>query len=185
MNKIYLKLFTVALFCFIISCSSDSDEDSSTFIDIPDPIFKAYCLSNLDRNKDGNISVSEVGKIKELDISGNKIKSLEGIQCFISLAKLECAGNELTEIDLSKNKNLIYLDCSYNIPLATLDVSHNLKLKHLHCIYTAISTLDVSKNLDLIELYCFLTQNLTEVWMSKDQNIPDFGTNDYTEVKRK
>ena len=51
----------------------------------------------------------------KLDISHKNIKTLKGIENFPSLTYLNCAVNQLTELDLSENKNLKYLACLKNL----------------------------------------------------------------------
>ena len=56
--------------------------------------------------------------MKELNVSG----------C-TALVKLDCGGNQLDALDVSKNKNLIELLCSSN-QLEALDVSKNTNWKN-------------------------------------------------------
>ncbi|TDX84395.1 T9SS type A sorting domain-containing protein [Epilithonimonas xixisoli] len=82
-----------------------------------------------------------------------------------NLKKLICSGNRLTNLDISKNLQLQYLDCSYNrnynynngneeIYIRNLDTSKNTNLRHLDVHNNQISTLDISKNIELEFLNC-------------------------------
>ena len=68
----------------------------------------------------------------ELDISGTydnpgSLTSLRGIEYFESLTSLNCANNQLPELDISQNTALTYLNCYYN-QMTELDVSQNTAL---------------------------------------------------------
>ncbi len=118
------------------------------------------------------ITPQEVKGITELDVSGyynqetdefeGKLISLRGIEYFESLVILECYGNQLTALDLSKNTMLAELECDEN-QLATLDVSKNTALTDLNCYKNQLTTLNVSKNTVLTDLYC--TDNQLTMWM--------------------
>lgn len=82
-----------------------------------------------------------------------------------NLKKLICSGNRLTNLDISKNLQLQYLDCSYNrnynynngneeIYITNLDTSKNTNLRHLDVHNNQISTLEISKNIELEFLNC-------------------------------
>ena len=45
---------------------------------------------------------------------------------------LSCSDNSLTELDVSQNLELTYLDCEEN-GLTELDLNHNQKLSYLNC----------------------------------------------------
>jgi hypothetical protein len=73
------------------------------------------------------------------------IHNLAGIEHFSSLAYLSCYGQQLTEIDLSKNTMLKQLSC-WNNKLRKLDVSRNTALAYLDCDDNMLTELDVSSN---------------------------------------
>ena len=85
--------------------------------------------SDVDLNNDGEIQVSEAESIYYLDVSNQSISSLEGIEYFINLYGLSCDQNQITELDLSAQTNLGYLDCGFN-QLAELNIT-NLSLIHI------------------------------------------------------
>jgi Leucine-rich repeat (LRR) protein len=69
------------------------------------------------------------------------------------ITSLDCDGNSLTALDVSKDLKLSYLDCGNN-SLNTLDVSHNVNLDTLFCFDNTFTTLDVSQNTNLAYLDC-------------------------------
>ena len=90
------------------------DKDSKLIVEIPDANFKAYLLEHFDTNKDGDISLSEAKTIKEIDCSSRNINTLTGIEKFENLEKLNCANNNLGELELRYNKKLNRLVCTNN-----------------------------------------------------------------------
>jgi len=70
-----------------------------------------------------------------------------------NVTHIACPNEELSYLDVRKNKALEYLSCSYN-SLRSLDVSENSMLTQLFCRYNEIKDLDVSKNTKLEILFC-------------------------------
>ena len=180
------NLFVLLLGCVMIaslgSCGEKVNEPEppvDVWSLIPDPAFQEFCrisLPEFDTNGDGILSHSEAAEVKSLSIfNDNEIQSLEGIEYFpnletllctlcdqltdIDISKnqaltwLDCSGNRISSLDVSKNK-LIELDCSKN-PLFSLDVSQNTELMYLVCTSCFLSSIDVSKNeaLEVLDLY--------------------------------
>ncbi|MEG0095703.1 MAG: hypothetical protein RR670_06665 [Erysipelotrichaceae bacterium] len=136
----------------------------------PDPVFRGY-VTKFDTGKDGSLSTDEREAenaktivVNWVEGSGKKINSLKGIEHFTSLIKLHCAGNNLTSLDLSKNKVLDDLDCSSN-PLKSFDVSAYSALTQLSCSDISLTKLDVSNNKLLTGLWCD-SNNLTSLDVS-------------------
>jgi hypothetical protein len=106
-------------------------------INFPDPNFKAKLMQPyvavdnnyndvyLDANNDGEIEVSEVINVWQLDVSNANISDLTGINYFVSLKNLYCNNNLLTTLTLSPSITLNSLDVSHN-DLTTIDVSFQL-----------------------------------------------------------
>ena len=138
----------------------------------PDEGFRKYISENIDLNEDGVLSKSEIKSVKTICLSytseeyGYTCKSLTGINIFTELQTLECAGNELTKLDVSKNTKLVELDCGSN-KLTKLDVSKNTKLEFVKCGRNGIKELNVSKLTKLKELRCYVNK-LTKLDVSKN-----------------
>ena len=140
-----------------------------------DENFKKYCVDNFDKDGDGEISYQEAEEVKSIyinNIDQLSIRSLGGIEHFKNLESLTCKGSGLSRrgnlesLDLSKNTELIVLQCSYN-QLTSLNVSSLSKLAHLDCAVNNLSSLDVTKNTALGTLYCAANQ-LTSLNVSKN-----------------
>ncbi|OXB23877.1 hypothetical protein B0A80_08670 [Flavobacterium tructae] len=126
---------------------------------IPDVNFEKKLMSlGLDSGIiDGKVPTAKISGVTSLNVSKSSITNLTGIQDFASLEVLDCSGNSLTTLDLSKNIALKNLVC-YSSQLTALDVSKNTALEQLTCYSNQLTTLDVSKNTALTYLSCYSNQ---------------------------
>ena len=69
------------------------------------------------------------------------------------LKVLRCSDNQISSLNVSENTLLEELSCSDN-QLKSLDVTNNTKLKEVHCTSNRLTSLDVSKNALLESLWC-------------------------------
>lgn len=127
----------------------------------PDEVFREYVMTNFDTDGNGYLSQEECETVTEIDVRralwvNGSIASLKGIENFSKLITLRCDNSELTELDVSLNTALSYLERNSNL-LTSLDVSNNLELKHLNCGGTQITSLDVRNNTALTYLDCGFT----------------------------
>jgi len=67
---------------------------------------------------------------------------------------LECSNNQLTSLDVSKNRALLVLNCSFNQHLEKIDVSSNRVLIELSCASNHLTNLNITKNRVLKKLVC-------------------------------
>lgn len=108
-------------------------------------------LVDVDRNKDGQISVNEAQNVLALELYNYETKerfnvqSMPEIKYFTSLTYLDCYKNQLTSLDISNNTALTYLDCGDNY-LTELDVNSNTALAYLACDGNQLTELDLRNN---------------------------------------
>ena len=95
----------------------------------PDKKFREV-MAQVDADGNGYLSQKERDDVTSIELGWCDIKSLKGIEYFKNLEKLECIWLDLTELDLSKNTELTYLNCHIN-NLTELDLSKNTKLEKL------------------------------------------------------
>lgn len=88
----------------------------------PDAAFRDLLAETVDGNGDSLLSTLETRRVSELNCSGCGIADLTGIEYFTQLVVLNCENNELTALDVSKNKLLSEIYCGGN-RLATLDLT--------------------------------------------------------------
>ncbi|MDR0891976.1 MAG: Ig-like domain-containing protein [Mediterranea sp.] len=135
-----------------------------TDIPIPDAAFKAWLLDKIDHEQPDKISLEEAKAVKDIRCTEQKqIKSLEGIEFFENLKRLECWSGSQTKLDVSNLTNLTYLDCSANKSLTELTLGRLPKLKQFYCDNTALAKLDVSSLTELNYLSCKDNSLLTEL----------------------
>ena len=172
-------------------------DDTDPVVAFEDETFKAYCLSNFDKDGDGEISLEEAEEVTSIVLKTTipfipPITSLRGIESFTNLVHLDCSNNLLTSLDLSQNTALEYLDCSCN-PLTGLNVGKNTALTRLYCYSTQLTSLDVSgctkmetivcndNRLTVLDvsgcpglsgMECQNNPTLSEIWLKSGQTIP-------------
>lgn len=147
-------------FFLAVLCSSVA---SAQIVDIPDANFKNALINtncavivdgegwesppvSVDTNGDGEIQVSEAEAVLSLEVSGQNIASLEGIESFVNLWDLDCSNNLLTNIIYTEGQGLIKLFCNDN-QLTTLVVDFNGPddfEKILDCSNNQLSTFTIS-----------------------------------------
>ena len=110
--------------------------------------------------------MEKIATITELFLSAGSLTSLQGIEYFESLTRLDCPYNQLMSLDLSQNTALTKLNC-YNNKLTSLDVSQNTALTDLSCSSNQLTALDVSRNTELIFLDCY-SNELTTLDVSRN-----------------
>ena len=120
----------------------------------PDDRFREYVSSTFDTNNDGVLSEDEIKEATDISCSNMGIRSLAGIEYFTEVWDLACDWNQLTELDVSKNRELDWLSCNDN-QLTRLDVSGCTKLTWLDCSSNKLTKLDVSGCTQLKSLYYF------------------------------
>lgn len=126
-------------------------------INFPDGTFRTYVSTNFDSNNDNILSEDEIQQITEIDVSGQSVTSLTGIEHFFALEDLDCGVNAgITELDVSSNTALIHLICRMT-SITKLDVGSNTLLEDLQCDNTQIADLDVTNNHALEQLSCYAT----------------------------
>ncbi len=131
------------------ACNVTVDEETVVF---EDNKFMALMMY-FDKNNDGKIQLSEAAEVTDLNITGNGITSLKGIEYFVNLEKLNCSRNSLSWLDVSHNLKLKELLCFSN-KLEALDVSMLQDLEVLDCNANRLSAIDVTHNLELVNLNC-------------------------------
>ena len=122
------------------------------------------------------VLTANIEGVLALDVSGNNIADLTGVEDFLALENFNCASNAISEIDLSSNANLLVLDCSNN-QLSSLDVMNNTVLVNLNCSNNTISNLDLSNNANLTDLN-IASNNFTEFLPSEVLTLQVFNCDD-------
>lgn len=105
-------------FALLAACGLADDErddkNKRVYITFADPAFEAYCLEHFDIDHDGRISRYEAQRVLKMDCPDRGIAHMWEIGEFSRLERLDCSGNDLTQLDLRKCTLLQTLDCSRN-----------------------------------------------------------------------
>ena len=162
-KKFFLRaLILLMVFSFASAAFADVEINSTNF---PDETFRNYVSTKFDSDSNETLSDSEIANATSINLdfedaveagdnpNSVKITSLKGIEYLTALTSLNCQGNVLTELELSKNINLQTLACGYN-ELTELDLSKNTELLGLHCQNNKLTKLNLGENTKLIDLYC-------------------------------
>lgn len=99
----------------------------------------------------------DMAALDKIKVNNRSLTSLEGIEYAVNITKLECLGNTISSLDLSRNLDLVDVICEQN-NISTLDVSKNIALQYLNCDTNQLGTLNVESNVALIELNCRMNQ---------------------------
>src|SRR5574344_42249 len=154
---------------------------ATSAIPFTNAVLKAYVVAHYDKDGDSEISEAEALLVTAINVYGGydttkaqsgtktKIASFADIANFPNLDTLDCSGNELAVLDVSKNTKLTYLAC-YDNQLTSLDVSKNTELTVLYCAYDQLTSLDVSANASLATLFCYHNR-LTSLDVSKNTKL--------------
>jgi len=130
--------------------------------EIPDPVLCQVALRWIDDQGGGyknpmsimaDDDINILRFCEAIDISGQDVRTLKGIEYFTWLDILNCSNNRLADVDLSKNIYLTILNLSGN-RLTELDISKQTGLLNLYCSSNILTKLDLSTNTDLRYLYC-------------------------------
>lgn len=125
---------------------------SNLYTYVPDNNFE-QALINLgyDTTLNDFVLTADIELVTSLNVSGESITDLTGIEDFGALQNLNCGNNGLTTLDVTQNTNLLDLRCFQN-SISNLDVTQNTLLTDLRCGTNSISNLDVSQNSSLTSL---------------------------------
>ena len=102
---------------FTLAIAGRGTEIAINETNFPDKDFREFLLdkeANIDRNQDGKLSTGEIALVQDIDVYDMEIADLTGIEYFTELKYLDCAGNHLTSLDLSRNTKLAELDAKNN-----------------------------------------------------------------------
>ena len=137
-----------------------------SYTTIPDANFEAAleALGYDDISGDGQVPTSLINVVTTLDVDGESISDLTGIEDFIALETLDADNNTLMSIDLSALSNLKSLNLQYN-SLTSLDVTNNLNLETLAFRDNTVGSIDLTNNSKL-ESLAFQYNSITTIDLS-------------------
>ena len=143
-----------------------------------DPITSLRGIKYLKYVKDLNCSYQKLttlnlelnSRVEKLNCSGNQLTDLWLYSRGGSLRYLDCGGNKLTALDLSKSPELTELYCSGN-KITALDLSANKKLQKINAQTNALTTLDTRNLPELTYLDLQANFDLKSIDVSKSTKL--------------
>ena len=93
--------------------------------------------------------------VRALNLSGNALLRLSGLEHLPALESLNVSGNRLVRLDVAQNVNLTHLDASHNSLMAIAGLGGCIRLAHLSLANNCISNvegLDAQRSLETLDL---------------------------------
>ena len=98
----------------------------------PDETFREYVMKNVDSEDPiGVLTDDEIASRHYMDLDGLGIKTLKGIEYFTELQALYCSSNPISDLNLTANVNLEYVELYFNTEHYSADLSGLSKLEEL------------------------------------------------------
>lgn len=178
-KRVLGAMLCILMLLTLLPVTALAEETEAKYVELtetnfPDENFLAY-LQDVYKGQINNNRIS-VSTVSAIDCKRKGIKDLTGIQLFTELQILNCEDNQLTKLDVSKNKKLRIFDCAGN-QLTELDVKENTALTHLTCTDNYLTELDVSKNTALEYLFCN-ENRLTSLDVSANKALKELACSD-------
>lgn len=157
------KKFVYLLLLGLLFGGCSSDDDSNTpdpgpnpeqRTEIPDSNFEAALVArNLDDVVDGSVLTSRIEGISRLDVQGEAIADLSGIEDFEALIDLNVRDNELVGLNLGGNRELLFVWAANN-SLTSLQIGNNPGIEKVEASGNSLTTLSVTEytTLQLLDL---------------------------------
>jgi len=121
----------------------------------PDAEFRNRLCEN-DYAKDGLVTVEELANVDIIQCANTegreKVKSLKGIELFPELTTIWAPGNDIAELDVTKNAKLQSIDVE-DSKITSIDLTQNPNLSYLNLNGNRLTAIDLSNNHLLRELY--------------------------------
>lgn len=148
-QKSLIHCCIIILLGITVSCSSDNNnlEEPNNYLNIPDENFEAILIEK-GIDSDGIVNQqmlkSDAEKVTKLSLNGANINTLEGIEAFVNLKRLEADANNLTTLNVSNNVllGIISLISNRLIEIEGLEKAQNLTRLSLSWNYFTEFTLD-------------------------------------------
>ncbi|CAL2082445.1 conserved hypothetical protein [Tenacibaculum sp. 190524A05c] len=141
------------------------------YTQIPDANFEARlnALGYDDIANDGQVPTDLIEVVTELQLAGQNITDLTGIEDFTALEELKANGNNITSIDLSNNTALKLFQMTSSSSLGSINVSNNPVLADLQ-IRSLNSSIDIS-NLSALDRFACVDCTFTTLNTSGNPNL--------------
>lgn len=185
MKTNFFTLVIISLLFFVVTVDAQTTN-------IPDQNFEQALIDfgiDSDGIINGQVLNSDIENVTTLELSYfdnvSFINDLTGLEGFTNLEELSVNYMEITELDISQNLQLKYLDCSNN-NLTSLDVSNNSLLEYLDIgnngldvgPFNYFTEIDLSNNPNIKTIYARdMYENLAKINLKNGNNNPEMSLN--------
>ena len=122
-------------------------------VSVPDPKFQEFLTSMGVTITGGQVLVADAAKVTSIEItSAHNIQSIEGIEAFVNLSRLEVDHNPVASVNLSNAGNLLWFVIWDDLALTSIDVTPLTNVQLLGLSMTGLTSVDLSKNTTVLEL---------------------------------
>lgn len=159
-----------------------ADDGVSIADTFTDSSFRSYVSSNFDTDSNGYLSDAEISNVTSIDVSkcSPAISSLNGVELFTNLSKLDCNEQSIRNLDIENLENLEYIDVSSNrIDSLTLPVSAE-KLTYLDISGNKITSLTSLADYNNLVLLNANSTNLSSIDVSNMKGLKVLGVSGTT-----
>lgn len=159
-----------------------ADDGVSIADTFTDSSFRSYVSSNFDKDSNGYLSDAEIANVTSIDVSkcSPAISSLNGVELFTNLSKLDCNEQSIRNLDIENLENLEYIDVSSNrIDSLTLPVSAE-KLTYLDISGNKITSLTSLADYNNLVLLNANSTNLSSIDVSNMKGLKVLGVSGTT-----
>ena len=145
LSKFAVGLFTAALLVPIISGVTARAENDIAINpgNFPDATFMSV-VSDFDTDNNGYLSKAEREAVINIHCENLGITTIKGIEHFTNLQGLWCLNNNISDWDLSQNKELVGIWCSKN-DFESLDFTGLDNLEWVYCYECKLQSINVSQ----------------------------------------
>lgn len=150
---------------------------TSQIINFPDANFKTALLNNypiIDTNSDSEIDISEAEAALELKLDNSEITSVDGIEHFVNVQKINLNNNDLTNLNLDFITSLVEFRIDDNPNLVTLSLAYLVSVQEIIIIEHLIgmTTLNLGSLTTVGELfYCTFNSNMSSLDIANLQSV--------------
>ena len=123
-----------------------------------------------DSDSDGKITKDEAANVTEMNLKSKGLTSLEGLQWFTGLVKLDASENDITYVDMSKWKSLKEVNLSHN-KLRTINHEVCLSLVSIDFSYNELTEIVTTSSFNALETVNFSHNKLSSVKITYNDNV--------------
>ncbi len=119
---------------------------------IADPVFRGYCLSTMDLDRNDKLSLAEVEAVSEIAVPNLRIQSLAGLEYFKNLKSIDFSGTGVESFGYNLPA-LEVIKCANDKKLSSLDLAGCPSLSFIYASHTGVKTVTLGAQAGLYRLW--------------------------------